>query len=279
MHLTPTLARQRGTNATRSAHSLTDSRFDVVIIGGGSFGAAAARYAALRGLRTALIERDDFGSGASAECFKMVHGGIRYLQHADIARARGSCRERSAFLRTAPHLVKPLPIAIPTYGHGRRGKLLLASRHAGVSTCSPAIGIEASAIATRRIGPGTFLSRRETLDLFPHLDDPRPHGCSGIRRWTNAQSRAARACVRRNRAARWRNRSATISKRRTSYSRATPSAGSKSIDRLTGDPSTIKARSWCSTLPGLGRVLAAAIAHVFRLMAARAVFARCLFHR
>ena len=55
----------------------------------------------------------------------MVHGGIRYLQHSDLVRARASCAERSAFLRTAPHLVKPLPIAIPTYGHGRRGKALL----------------------------------------------------------------------------------------------------------------------------------------------------------
>src|SRR5262245_49869449 len=89
----------------RDPTELANTSFDVLIIGGGAFGAAAARDAALRGLRTALIERADFGGGASAECFKMVHGGIRYLQHADLPRLRASCAERSALLRIAPHLV------------------------------------------------------------------------------------------------------------------------------------------------------------------------------
>src|SRR5690606_21759613 len=70
----------------RDPAQLANAQFDVLIIGGGAFGAAAAREAALHGLRTAIIERSDFGSGASSECFKMVHGGIRYLQHADIRR-------------------------------------------------------------------------------------------------------------------------------------------------------------------------------------------------
>jgi glycerol-3-phosphate dehydrogenase len=153
----------------RDSRSLTHERFDIAIIGGGAFGAAAARYAALRGLRTALIERSDFGSGASAECFKMVHGGIRYLQHADIVRARGSCEERSAFLRTAPHLVKPLPIAIPTYGHGRRGKLVL---RVGMLAYDALTLDRNKGIAdpSRRIEPGHFLSRARTLELFPHLE-------------------------------------------------------------------------------------------------------------
>ncbi len=153
----------------RDLKSLADAQFDVAVIGGGSFGAAAARAAALRGLRTVLIERNDFGGGASAECFKMVHGGIRYLQHADVVRARASCRERSAFLRIAPHLVKPLPIAMPTYGHGRRGKLLLRTgMHAyDVLTLDRNRGI---ADRTRRIRNAQFLSRTETQQLFPHLD-------------------------------------------------------------------------------------------------------------
>src|SRR4029453_7131263 len=78
-------------------------------------------------LRTALIERTDFGCGASAECFKMVHGGIRYLQHADIPRLRSSCRERSALLRIAPHLVNQLPLSSPAYGWGRRGRRFLGA--------------------------------------------------------------------------------------------------------------------------------------------------------
>jgi glycerol-3-phosphate dehydrogenase len=109
----------------RNPTQLAEREYDVLVIGAGAFGAAAARDAALRGLRTALIERTDFGCGASAECFKMVHGGIRYLQHADIPRLRASSHERSALLRIAPHLVQPLPIAIPTYGNGRRGPAFL----------------------------------------------------------------------------------------------------------------------------------------------------------
>src|ERR1044072_3385553 len=111
----------------RNPAELVAQEFDVLIIGAGAFGAAAARDAALRGLRTALIERTDFGGATSAECFKMVHGGIRYLQHADVPRLRASAHERSALLRIAPHLVHPLPIAIPTYGHGRRGRGLLGA--------------------------------------------------------------------------------------------------------------------------------------------------------
>ena len=98
-----------------------------LVIGGGIFAACAARDATMRGLSVALIEKADFGSGTSANSFKMVHGGIRYLQHMDLVRLHQSCRERSALLRTAPHLVQPLPIVIPTYGHGKSGKEYLGA--------------------------------------------------------------------------------------------------------------------------------------------------------
>ena len=111
----------------RDVRELSAASFDLLVVGGGAFGAAAAWDATLRGLHVALIEQSDFGGGSSAECFKMVHGGIRYLQHADIRRLRASCAERSALLRIAPHLVSPLPIVIPTYGHGRQGKAFLAA--------------------------------------------------------------------------------------------------------------------------------------------------------
>jgi len=155
----------------RNTHALTDGEFDLLIIGAGAFGAAAAREAALLGLRTALIDKGDFGGATSAECFKMVHGGIRYLQHADVPRLRASCHERTTLLRIAPHLVHPLPIAIPTYGRGRRGRAFL-----GAGAClydlltfdrnwpvhDPA----------RRIRRTQFLSRAEILALFPHLAAP-----------------------------------------------------------------------------------------------------------
>jgi glycerol-3-phosphate dehydrogenase len=155
----------------RNVRALSESEFDVLIIGGGAFGAAAAREAALRGLSTVLIERGDFGAGASAECFKMVHGGIRYLQHVDFPRVRSSAHERSAFLRIAPHLVNPLPIAIPTYGHGRRGRAFLSAgaRFYDLCTIDRNRGIHDP---RRQIKSSRFMSRSDVLALFPHLSAP-----------------------------------------------------------------------------------------------------------
>lgn len=158
-------------NMQRDTKALANQEYDVLIIGAGAFGAAAARDAALRGLRTALIERADFGGATSAECFKMVHGGIRYLQHADIRRLRSSCHERSVLLRIAPHLVHPLPIAIPTYGSGRRGRAFLGAGAClyDLLTLDRNLGIRDPGQHIRRTG---FLSRGEVLKLFAHLRTP-----------------------------------------------------------------------------------------------------------
>lgn len=152
----------------RNPADLTAHEYDVLIVGAGAFGAAAARDAASRGLRTALIERSDFGGATSAECFKMVHGGIRYLQHADVKRLRSSCYERSTLLRIAPHLVQPLPIAVPTYGFGRRGRAFLGAGALAYDllTIDRNLGI---ADPRRRIRRSRFLSRSQLLALFPHL--------------------------------------------------------------------------------------------------------------
>ena len=111
----------------RDLTRLANERFDVVIVGGGIFGAACAWEAVSRGLSVALVEAVDFGHATSANCFKVIHGGVRYMQHGDIARVRSSVYERSTLLRIAPHLAKPLPIVIPTYGHGRQGKAFLTA--------------------------------------------------------------------------------------------------------------------------------------------------------
>ena len=109
----------------RKISKLGAKEYDLVIVGGGIFGVSAAWEAASRGLSTAIIEKADFCHATSANHFKMVHGGIRYLQHGDLYRLRESSHERSALLRVAPHLVQPLPIVMPTYGHGLKGKELL----------------------------------------------------------------------------------------------------------------------------------------------------------
>lgn len=89
--------------------------FDVVVIGGGITGAGVALDAASRGLRTLLLERDDFASGTSSRSSKLVHGGLRYLQQGDIALVYEALAERQRLKNNAPHLVKVLPFLLPIF--------------------------------------------------------------------------------------------------------------------------------------------------------------------
>src|ERR1700730_7889325 len=98
---------------TRDLDRLTAQTFDVLVVGGGIYGLTIAYDAAQRGLSVALVERDDFGSGASFNHLRTIHGGLRYLQSLDFARARESARERRAFARIAPSAVRPLKFALP----------------------------------------------------------------------------------------------------------------------------------------------------------------------
>jgi glycerol-3-phosphate dehydrogenase len=102
--------------------------FDLLVIGGGITGAGVARDAAMRGLEVALVEKDDFASGTSSRSSRLVHGGIRYLEHGHIRMVRESVRERETLLRIAPHLVKPLDFTWPVYRGARisRAKLRAA---------------------------------------------------------------------------------------------------------------------------------------------------------
>ena len=94
--------------------------FDVVVVGAGVNGLGIAQDAALRGLRVALLEQDDLCSGVSAWSGRLVHGGLRYLEHYDFALVHESLRERELLFRLAPHLVKPVPLLMPFYAHNRR---------------------------------------------------------------------------------------------------------------------------------------------------------------
>src|SRR5919107_5835472 len=95
--------------------------FDLLIVGGGINGAAIARDAAGRGQSVLLVEKDDLASHTSSASSKLIHGGLRYLEQYEFGLVRESLRERETLLRIAPHLVRPLPIAIPIYRDGRRG--------------------------------------------------------------------------------------------------------------------------------------------------------------
>jgi glycerol-3-phosphate dehydrogenase len=99
----------------RALEDLGAGPFDVLVVGGGITGAGVALDAASRGLRTALVERDDFASGTSSKSSKLVHGGLRYLQNGDVRLVYEALRERQRLRRNAPHLVRLLPFLIPLF--------------------------------------------------------------------------------------------------------------------------------------------------------------------
>lgn len=106
-------------------HWLEGGAYDVIVIGGGINGAGVARDAAQRGLRVALLEKNDFSSGTTQAPTRLIHGGLRYLEHFEFSLVFESLQEREILLKIAPHLVRPLPFLIPIYKHSRRGVLLI----------------------------------------------------------------------------------------------------------------------------------------------------------
>ncbi len=110
---------------TRDLDRLGTEQFDLLVIGGGIHGLAAAYDAAGRGLRVALAERDDFGSGASFNHQRTVHGGLRALQRANLGRVREGILERRTFARIAPHYITPFPFITGIYGGLARGRFAM----------------------------------------------------------------------------------------------------------------------------------------------------------
>ncbi len=95
--------------------------YDLIVVGGGITGAGIARDATLRGLRVALFDKSDFGSGTSSKSSKLIHGGLRYLEHGEIGLVYESVTERSVQSKVAPHLVRPIPFLVPVYEESKTG--------------------------------------------------------------------------------------------------------------------------------------------------------------
>lgn len=104
----------------RDFQLIQNSTYDLIVIGGGINGVGTARDAALRGLKTLLIEKDDFAGGTSSWSTRLIHGGLRYLEYFEFNLVRESLREREVLLHTAPHLVHPLQLTIPVYDWSSR---------------------------------------------------------------------------------------------------------------------------------------------------------------
>src|SRR5208337_2634996 len=103
----------------RTLEVLQDGSFDVLILGGGITGAGVALDAVLRGFRVGLIDKGDFASGTSSVSSKLIHGGLRYLEHGGFHLVHEALRERGRLLHNAPHLVRPRRFVIPFYAGTR----------------------------------------------------------------------------------------------------------------------------------------------------------------
>ena len=142
---------------------LGDTHFDVVVVGGGITGVGCALDAASRGLRTALVERDDFASGTSSKSSKLVHGGLRYLQQGDVRLVYEALAERQRLRLNAPHLVKVLPFLIPVFSRdGVVSRKLARAMGSAMWMYDLTGGLRIGKLHQR-------VSAREALELFPTL--------------------------------------------------------------------------------------------------------------
>lgn len=142
----------------RNFNALTGETFDVVVAGGGIIGAGIARDLALRGLKTLLIEKDDFAGGTTSRSSRLIHGGLRYLRHLEFGLVRQDMREREVLLHIAPHLVYPLPFLIPVTQPLESVTMALGMRLYGLLSFD-------KSLPSRH-----YLSRRETLEMEPGLE-------------------------------------------------------------------------------------------------------------
>ncbi len=149
-----------------SLKELEGQTFDVLIIGGGITGASAAREAALRGLSTVLVEKNDFASGTSSRSTKLIHGGVRYLQSYQFKLVREACSERERMLRLAPHLANVRPFIYALYEGYPESMALL---NAGLTVYDLFSG---SPLKRRH----RMLNAQKLLEVEPHLN---PSGLVG----------------------------------------------------------------------------------------------------
>ncbi|KAI8428252.1 hypothetical protein MSG28_002472 [Choristoneura fumiferana] len=147
--------------------------YDVLIIGGGATGVGCALDATTRGLRTALVEADDFASGTSSRSTKLIHGGVRYLQKAimqldydQYKMVKEALHERANMLEVAPHLTRPLPILLPVYKWWQ-----VPYYWFGIKMYDVVAG-------DRNVKSSYYLSKKHTLELFPMLKSD--NLCGGI---------------------------------------------------------------------------------------------------
>jgi glycerol-3-phosphate dehydrogenase len=150
----------------RVPQGIEDYQFDLIVIGAGINGAGIARDAAMRGLDTLLLDKGDISAGTTQWATRLIHGGLRYLEHYEVPLVRESLRDREVLFHIAPHLVKPLGFMIPIYEHTKHGPLKVR------------LGMVAYDVLSfdKSVGNHKMLSPQEALEREPGLN---PEGLRG----------------------------------------------------------------------------------------------------
>jgi len=158
-----------------------EQTYDLIIVGGGIYGCALALESARCGLRPLLLERDDFGGATSWNSLRILHGGLRYLQHLDLHRFRTSVAERHWFMLHFPELIRPLRCLMPLYGKGLKRPAIFraALRLNDVLSRRRNDGLGGEA----QLPGGVILSPGEAQSLFPDIDS---NGLRGCGQWHDA---------------------------------------------------------------------------------------------
>jgi glycerol-3-phosphate dehydrogenase len=151
-----------------------DQQYDVIVIGAGINGGGIFREAATRGLKTLLIEKDDFGGATTATSSRLIHGGLRYLEHYEFGLVRESLRERERLLHAAPHLVTPLPLTLPIYKGHSRGPFMISLGMIAYDFLSYDKSLPTAKVYTKE----------QALELEPGLE---PDGLRAAARYYDAQ--------------------------------------------------------------------------------------------
>jgi glycerol-3-phosphate dehydrogenase len=154
--------------------AIGETEFDLAIVGAGINGAGIARDAAMRGLTVLLIDKGEIGGGTTSASTRLIHGGLRYLEHFEFGLVRESLRERETLLRIAPHLVKPLPMTIPIYKQSKRGRVTIRAGMIAYDVLSWG----------KSLPRHQMLSRAQTLAELPGLN---PEGLLGSAFYFDAQ--------------------------------------------------------------------------------------------
>lgn len=166
----------------RNLDNFVKKEYDLLVVGGGINGAGIAHLAADHGLKTALLEKNDFASGTSGRSTKLIHGGIRYLENLNFGLVKESLKERATQLEKAPHLVKPIPFIIPVY---KKDKRPLWMMKLGVLLYDKLAG-------SNSIGKHRSLGADEIARLVPGI---KREGLQGGILYYDAQADDARLCL------------------------------------------------------------------------------------